>query len=257
MNALQRVFEYQGQQVRTIIRSGEPWWVLKDVCDILSLGSPHKVAERLDEDDRNQIPLIDSIGRSQQTTIVNESGLYDVILRSDKPEAKVFKKWITHEVIPAIRKHGAYLTPERVEEVLLNPDTIIRLATQLKQEREEKQHLQAQAETDRPKVLFADSVTASPSSILIRDMAKILRQNGVETGEKRLYARLREAGYLIRRVGSDYNMPTQRSMEMGLFEIKETAVTHSDGRITVTRTPKVTGKGQLYFVNKFKAEKAV
>lgn len=141
-----------------------------------------------------------------------------------------------------------------MEEVLLNPDTIIKLATQLKREQEEKRRLLKQASYDKPKVLFADSVTASPSSILIRDMAKILRQNGVETGEKRLYARLREAGYLIRRVGSDYNMPTQRSMEMGLFEIKETTITHSGGRITVTRTPKVTGKGQVYFVNKFRKE---
>ena len=138
----------------------------------------------------------------------------------------------------------------------MNPDTIIKLATQLKREQEEKRRLQEQKELDKPKVLFADSVTTSPSSILVREMAKILKQNGISIGERRLYQKLREKGYLIKKRGSDYNMPTQRAMELKLFEIKETVITHSDGRITVNRTPKVTGKGQMYFVNKFLAEEA-
>jgi phage antirepressor YoqD-like protein len=195
-------------------------------------------------------------GGMQKIRFISEGNLYRLIAGSHLHGAEKFESWIFDEVIPSIRKHGAYLTPEKVEEVLLNPDTIIKLATQLKREQEEKRRLQEQKELDKPKVLFADSVTTSPSSILVREMAKILKQNGISIGERRLYQKLREKGYLIKKRGSDYNMPTQRAMELKLFEIKETVITHSDGRITVNRTPKVTGKGQMYFVNKFLAEEA-
>lgn len=250
MNEL-KVFNYQDNEVRTVEINGEPWFVLKDVCNVLGLGSAHKVADRLDEDERNQIPLTDSLGREQETTIINESGLYNVILRSDKPEAKPFRKWVTSEVLPSIRKHGAYMTPEVIERTLTDPDYIIQLATTLKEERQKRRVLEAKAEEDKPKVLFADSVAASHTSILIFDLAKILKQNGVDIGGNRLFDWMRKNGYLVRRKGSDYNMPTQRSMEMGLFEVKETSVSHSDGHISVNKTPKVTGKGQQYFINAF------
>lgn len=249
MNNLQ-VFNYNGSEVRTIQKNGETWWVLKDVCAVLGLSSPHKVFDRLDEDEkgRNQIP---TLGGEQEMTVVNESGLYNVILRSDKPEAKPFRKWVTSEVLPSIRKHGAYMTPQKIEEVLLNPDTVIQLATNLKTEREKRMELERQAEKDKPLVAFANSVSVAKTSILIGELAKLLKQNGIEMGQNRLFTWMRKNGYLISRKGTDYNMPTQRSMEMKLFEIKETTISHGDGHTSINRTPKVTGKGQIYFINLF------
>ena len=250
MNEIQ-IFNYQNKQVRTVEKDGEPWWVLKDVCEVLELSTPARVSERLDWDEVSLTHIIDSIGRRQETTIINESGLYNVILRSDKPQAKPFRKWVTSEVLPAIRKHGGYLTPEKVEEALLNPDTIIRLATDLKAEREKRMRLEEQAQKDKPKVLFADAVATSKTSILIGELAKVLKQNGIDMGQNRLFEWMRRNGYLIQRKGTDYNMPTQRAMEAGLFEIKETSITHADGHVSVNKTPKVTGKGQQYFINRF------
>lgn len=154
-------------------------------------------------------------------------------------------------MIPSIRKHGAYMTPETLDRMITSPDFGIKLLTALKDEQEKRKELEAQAEENRPKVLFADSVTASKSSILVGEMAKLLKQNGIETGQNRLFETLREKGFLIRRKGNDYNMPTQKAMEMGLFEIKETVINHADGHTSVNKTPKVTGKGQQYFVNMF------
>lgn len=250
MNDIQ-VFQYQDKPVRTIQKDGEPWWVLKDVCEVLELSTPARVSERLDGDEVSQTHIIDSIGRQQETTIINESGLYNVILRSDKPQAKPFRRWVTGEVLPSIRKHGGYLTPEKVEEALLNPDTLIRLATDLKTEREKRMQLEEQAHRDRPKVLFADAVATAKSSILIGELAKLLKQNGIDIGQNRLFEWMRCNSYLIRRKGTDYNMPTQKAMESGLFEIKETSITHADGHISVNKTPKVTGRGQQYFINRF------
>ena len=255
MNELQ-TFNYQPQgypfpcEVRTIQKDDEPWFVLKDVCQILDLGSPHKVADRLDGDERSQIPVTDSLGRQQETTIINESGLYHVILRSDKPEAKPFRKWVTSEVLPAIRRHGAYMTPETIEKALTDPDTIIQLATTLKEERAARLALESKVEEDKPKVLFADAVAASHTSILVGDLAKLLRQNGVDIGQNRLFRYLRERGYLCGK-GERYNLPTQRSMNAGWFEIKETTIGNPDGSVRITRTVKVTGKGQQYFINLF------
>jgi anti-repressor protein len=174
---------------------------------------------------------------------VNEPGLYSLILGSRKPQAKAFKRWITHEVIPSIRRTGSY----GAVAALSRSD----LARMVLAQEEEKAQLAAKVEADAPKVLFADAVSVSDTSILVGDLAKILRGNGVEIGANRLFARLREDGYLIRRQGSDWNMPTQKAMELGLFKIKETAVTHSDGHVTVSKTPKVTGRGQAYFVNRY------
>lgn len=250
MNEIQ-IFNYQDKQVRTVEKDGEPWWVLKDVCEVLEISHIKDTADRLEKDEVGQTEVIDSLGRKQKTTIINESGLYNVILRSDKPQAKPFRKWVTSEVLPAIRKHGGYLTPEKVEEALLNPDTIIRLATDLKTEREKRLRLEEQAQKDKPKVLFADAVATSKTSILIGELAKVLKQNGIDMGQNRLFEWMRRNGYLIQRKGTDYNMPTQRAMEAGLFEIKETSITHADGHVSVNKTPKVTGKGQQYFINRF------
>ena len=249
MNNLQ-IFNYNGNEVRTIQKDGEPWWVLKDVCGILGISKYRDTASRLDEDERGSV-RVDTPGGEQEMTVVNESGLYNVILRSDKPEAKPFRKWVTSEVLPSIRKHGAYMTPQKIEEVLLNPDTIIKLATELKAEQEKRVALESKVEQDKPLVAFANSVSVAKTSILVGELAKLLKQNGVDTGQKRLFCWLRENGYLIRRQGSDWNMPTQKAMEMGLFEVKESTVNNPDGSVQINKTTKVTGKGQHYYINKF------
>jgi len=249
MNNLQ-VFSYEGKEVRTIAKSGEPWWVLKDVCEVLELSNSRMVAERLDEDEKG-VSIVDTLGGKQELTVISESGLYNVILLSRKPEARRFKRWVTHEILPSIRKHGAYVTSDKLEEIMNDPDAWIKVLTALKEERQAKERLQLQATVDRPKVVFADAVSVSDGTILIGELAKILKGNGIEIGQNRLFERLRQDGFLIKRKGTDYNAPTQKAMELGLFKVKETAITHSDGHVTISKTTKVTGKGQQYFVNYF------
>ena len=248
-----RIFNYNSVEVRTIQKDGEPWFVLRDVCNVLGLGTPARVAERLDTDEVSQTHITDSMGRQQEMTIINESGLYNVILRSDKPEAKPFRKWVTSEVLPTIRRHGLYATPDTVEKMLADPDTTIKLLETIKQERAARMALEAKAEADKPKVLFADAVSASHTSILVGDLAKLLRQNGVEIGQNRLFSFLREKGYLCSQ-GERYNLPTQRSMDRGWFQVKETTINQPNGSVRITRTVKVTGKGQQYFINLFLAD---
>lgn len=250
MNDLQKVFDFKGVQVRTVLKGGEPWFVAKDVCEVLEIGNPSDAIKRLDDDERTLV-LIEGASNGLPVNAVNEYGLYSLVIGSRKPEAREFKRWITHEVIPAIRKHGAYMTPETIEKVLLNPDTIIQLATNLKEEQEKSRQLAAQIETDKPKIVFAESVAVSQTTILIGDLAKLLKQNGVETGQKRLFDWMRENGYLIKS-GQSKNMPTQRAMGAGWFEVKESTVNNPDGSVRITRTTKVTGKGQIYFINLFK-----
>jgi anti-repressor protein len=200
----------------------------------------------------------------QQTNVIPEGDIYRlIVIAADqsrnpdiKEKAERFEQWVFDEVLPSIRKHGGYLTPEKVEEVLLNPDTIIRLATDLKNEREQRKLLEDQIAADRPSVIFANAVSVSSDTILIGELAKILKGNGIEIGQNRLFEKLREDGYLIKRKGSDYNAPTQKSMDLGLFKVKETAITHADGHVTISKTTKVTGKGQVYFVNKFNKKAA-
>lgn len=235
--------------VRAIACNGDPWFVAKDVCECLELGNPRSSLALLDEDEKG-VHSVDTPGGKQEMTIVSEPGLYSLILRSRKPEAKAFKRWVTHDVIPSIRKRGLYATPQTVEAMLADPDTAIKLLTSLKEERAKSAALAAKVEQDAPKVLFADSVAASRSSILIGDLAKLLVQNGVKIGQNRLFVYLREKGFLIQS-GSRKNTPTQRSMEMGLFEVKEYLVHNPDGSTRTRFTTKVTGKGQLYFVKKF------
>ena len=215
MNELQ-IFNYNDKEIRTVKKGGDLWWVLKDVCDVLELSNPTMIAGRLDEDERAKFDL----GRQGETNIINESGLYNVILRSDKPEAKKFKRWVTHEVLPSIRKHGAYMNEQTLEQALTSPDFLIRLAQELKSEKEARQKLEKQAAEDAPKVLFAKMVETAETSILIGDLAKFLKQNGINTGQNRLFEWMRGHGYLVKN-GASRNMPTQKAMEMGLFEVKE------------------------------------
>lgn len=247
-----QVFNYNSVEVRTIQNDGEPWFVLKDVCNVLHIGNSRDVVARLDQDEKG-VGQIDTLGGKQEMTIINESGLYNVILRSDKPEAKPFRKWVTSEVLPTIRRHGMYATPDTVEKMLADPDTTIKLLETIKQERAARMALEAKAESDKPKVLFADAVSASHTSILVGDLAKLLRQNGVEIGQNRLFSFLREKGYLCSQ-GERYNLPTQRSMDRGWFQVKETTINQPNGSVRITRTVKVTGKGQQYFINLFLAD---
>lgn len=244
-------FEYHGREVRTLTIDGEPWFVLTDLCRVLDIANARNVAARLD-DDQKGVRLLDTPGGRQNLTVVSEAGMYEVVLRSDKPEAVAFRRWITSDVLPTIRKTGRYGSD--VDMLAHLPSSqMLQLAAEAAKRAEEAE---AQIERDKPKVLFADSVAASKSTVLVGELAKILRANGVEVGQNRMFELLRQEGYLIKREGSDWNMPTQKSMELGLFEIKETAVTHSDGHVSVSKTPKVTGRGQQYFINRY-ARRAV
>ena len=234
-------------KVRTMEINGEPYFVGKDVAIILGYAKPENaLTTHVDGDDTLKQGVTDNLGRAQNTTLINESGLYSLILSSKLPKAKEFKRWVTSEVLPSIRKHGAYA----VDELLNDPEFAIKTFTALKEERERSKRLSEQIEADKPKVIFADSVSAAKSSILIGDLAKILKQNGVNIGQNRLFEWFRQNGFLIKS-GSSKNMPTQKAAEMGLFEVKVSTVNNPDGSIRETKTTKVTGKGQVYFVNKF------
>lgn len=242
-------FNFQGNKVRTVRISNEPYFVGKDVAEILGYSNTRDaLAKHVDEEDKHGVAIRDSIGREQTAIAINESGLYSLILSSKMPNAKQFKHWVTSEVLPSIRKHGAYLTNQKAYDITHNKnalaDLLLQAGTQLKE-------AQATIAEMKPKALFADSVSLSNTSILVGDLAKLLKQNGINIGANRLFSWLRENGYLIRQKGTSYNMPTQKSMELGLFGIKETSITHSDGRVSISKTPKVTGKGQQYFIKKF------
>lgn len=237
-----QVFEYQNNRVRTVDVDGEAWFVLKDVCAVLGISNNRMAADRLDDDEKG-VSLIDTLGGKQEMVIVNESGLYHVILRSDKPEAAPFRRWVTNDVLPAIRKTGSYNALQLTRSQLL--------ATALIAAHEELEEKDKQIAELMPKGVFADAVSASSQSILVGEMAKLLSQNGIQMGQNRLFAWLRENGYLIKRKGAGWNMPTQKSIDMGLFEIKENVHVDGNGCNVITKTPKVTGKAQIYFVNKF------
>jgi anti-repressor protein len=239
--------------VRVIEREGLPWFVAKDVCEALELDNVGQSLSSLDDDEKNTIIINDGIPGNPNRAIISEPGLYSLILRSRKPEAKAFKRWITHEVIPAIRRTGGYMaagqndTPESImaRAVLIAQDTITRL-------QERAVALETQAEVDRPKVVFADSIEVSKSTILVGELAKLIKQSTqYDIGQKRMFDWLRDNGFLHKR-GSDRNMPTQKSMDMGLIVIKEGSRIGSSGESHITKTPKVTGKGQIYFVNRFR-----
>lgn len=239
--------------LRVIERDGEPWMVGKDVAQALGYSNPRKaLADHVDPEDKLQgdgVTIRDSIGREQTATLINESGLYSLVLSSKLPGAKRFRRWVTNEVLPSIRKDGGYI---KTAPGMTDAD-IMAKAILLAQKTIDGQKAQIAEMT--PKALFADAVSASSTSILVGDLAKLIRQNGMDIGQNRLFDWLRNNGYLIRAKGMSWNMPTQRSMDMGLFEVKETSITHSDGHISVNKTVKVTGKGQIYFVNKLVPKK--
>ena len=247
MSELQIFKSNQFGNVRIVMKGQEPWFVAKDICKCLEINNSRQALIRLDNDEKSSVILNDGTPGNPEKSIVNEYGLYSLVLSSRKPEAKEFKRWITHDVIPQIRKTGQYVAD--IPKTL--PDALRAYANEV----EEHNKAKALIEEQKPKVLFADSVAASHTSILVGDLAKLLHQNGVkDMGQKRLFNWLRENSYLIKRKGSDYNSPTQKAMEMGLFQIKETVVSHADGHTSVNKTTKVTGKGQQYFINKFLGE---
>ncbi len=254
MNELKIFANPEFGEVRTVEVNGEPWLIGKDVAQVLGYSNPRKtLLDHVDPEDKTDgVTIRDSMNREQRPVLINESGLYSLCLSSKLPSAKKFRRWVTSEVLPAIRKHGAYMTDQKAYDITHNPESLADLLLQAGEQLKQKELI---IQEMKPKALFADAVAASNASILVFDLAKILRQNGVKMGGNRLFDWLREKGYLIKRKGSDWNMPTQRSMEQGLFEIKESTHIHSDGHTVVTRTPKVTGKGQAYFVNKFLEEK--
>lgn len=243
MNEVQ-LFNFESHEVRSLLLNNEPWFVGKDVAEALGYSKARNaIATHIDSEDKKDAPIQGTLGGVQEMTVINESGLYSLVLSSKLPSAKKFKRWVTSEVLPALRKTGQYQVKELSGQELMAKALI-----------EAQSVLAAKdkvIEEMKPKVVFADAVATSHTSILVGELAKILKQNGIDMGQKRLFAWLREKGYLIKRQGTDYNMPTQKAMELGLFEIKEGSYVNGSGVNITTKTPKVTGKGQQYFINKF------
>ena len=244
MNEVQ-LFNFENHEVRSLLINSEPWFVGKDVAEILSYSNTRKaLTGHVDAEDKmDGVTIRDSIGRNQKPVLINESGLYSLVLSSKLPSAKKFKRWVTSEVLPALRKTGQYQVKELSGQELM-AKALIEAQSVLAAKDKQIQEM-------KPKVVFADAVATSHTSILVGELAKILKQNGIDMGQKRLFAWLREKGYLIKRQGTDYNMPTQKAMELGLFEIKEGSYVNGSGVNITTKTPKITGKGQQYFINKF------
>lgn len=263
-----QLFNFNSNQIRIVIdNSGDTLFCANDITSILGYSngrdaiSKHCKSSGVAKRDIGVQTGVKSDGSPsiQQiaTTFITEPNLYRLIVKSQLPEAERFESFIFDEVLPTIRKHGAYMTSNLIEEAISNPDLIIQLATNLKAEREEKQRLRITSELQqqeladmKPKALFADSVSASSGSVLVADLARVIIQNGVPMGQNRLFEWLRSNGYLCKK-GEYYNLPTQRAMEMGVFEVKKTSISKPDGTVLVSNTTKVTGKGQVYFVNKF------
>lgn len=252
MNNEIKKFDFKGAPLRTLTdKAGEPWFVAKDVCDILGTDTRdlHKILES------DEITNVDSIHIAQNggkaPLIISEPGLYRLVMKSRKPEAKEFQRWVTHEVLPQIRKTGGYIPTSESD----SDEDIMARAVLVAQKTIERKNQQLQAKDTQikmlePKARFADAVAASDGTCLVGELAKMLRQNGMDIGQNRLFRLLQADGYLGKS-GSNRNVPTQRAMDLGLFRIKETTVTHADGHTTVSRTPKVTGKGQRYFIDRY------
>lgn len=248
MNNLEIFKSAEFGEIRTVNIDGEPWFVGKDVAAALGYNNPQKaIRDHVDDEDVTVNKTFTVNGT--MATLINESGLYSLVISSKLPNAKRFKRWVTSEVLPSIRKNGGYIAGQET----MTDDELMARALQVAQNK--IQERDKQLETMKPKAIFADAVAASHTSILVGELAKILKQNGVNIGQNRLYEWLRENGYLIRgNKRTDRNAPTQRSMDMGLFEVKISTVVNSDGSVRETRTTKVTGKGQQYFINKFLTE---
>lgn len=252
MNNEIQQFDFRGASLRTLTdKAGEPWFVAKDACAVLELSNVSQALTRLDGDEKSSITLNDGTPGNPNRVIVSESGLYALVLASRKPEAHEFKRWVTHEVLPQIRRTGGYIPTTDADDDM----TILAKAVMIGQRTMEAQKQKIAEQQTRivelePKARFADAVAASDGTCLVGELAKMLRQNGMDIGQNRLFRLLQADGYLGKS-GSNRNVPTQRAMDLGLFRIKETTVTHADGHTTVSRTPKVTGKGQRYFIDRY------
>lgn len=241
--------EVLGQDFKIYGDFENPLFLAKDVAEWIEHTAVHMMIKTVEEDEKVR-NIVSTPGGNQEMWFLTEDGLYEVLMQSRKPIAKAFKKEVK-AILKDVRKHGAYMTAETIENVLTDPDTIIKLATNLKEEQTKRREAELKIEQDKPKVLFADALTTSTSSILVGELAKLLKQNGVEIGQNKLFDWLRDNGYLIKKRGELYNLPTQRSMELGLMDIKKRVINDANGSSRITRTTKVTGKGQQYFINKF------
>lgn len=241
--------EVLGQDFKIYGDFENPLFLAKDVAEWIGHNKPSEMANNVDKDEK-LMAIISHSGQKRNMWFLTEDGLYEVLMQSRKPIAKAFKKEVK-AILKDVRKHGAYMTPETIENVLTDPDTIIKLATNLKEEQIKRREAELKIEQDKPKVLFADALTTSTSSILVGELAKLLKQNGVEIGQNKLFDWLRDNGYLIKKRGELYNLPTQRSMDLGLMDIKKRVINDANGSSRITRTTKITGKGQQYFINKF------
>lgn len=250
MNELKAFKNPKFGTIRTTTINGEPWFVAVDVCKALEIQNNRDAISRLDADEKG-VASTDTLGGKQELTIVNEPGLYALVLGSRKPEAKAFKRWITHDVIPTIRKHGAYMTPETIEKVLSDPDTIIKLATELKEERERTAALNAKIKADKPYTEFGAAIAANSDAILVRDFAKLLHNDGIKMGEKRLYKWLRENGFLMQTAPTK---PYQKYVDMGWFRVDERSISTVQGQMIVSTT-KITGKGQMGLLSALRASR--
>lgn len=248
MNELE-IFTFNSNEVKTTLINNEPYFNLKDICDILEIKNISDCKGRLN---KKGVVTADTLtnGGIQKSNFINESNLYKVIFQSRKPQAEAFTDWVTSEVLPSIRKHGAYATSETIESIISNPDNGIKLLQALKAEQDKNKALEVENTELKPKALFADAVASSKNSILIGELSKIIKANGYDIGQRRLFGWMRDNGYLMKS-GEAYNQPTQKSMELGLMEIKKSTINNPDGSIRTTTTTKITGKGQVYFVNKF------
>lgn len=249
MNKLQIFKNADFGEVRTIEENGTVLFCGNDVAKSLGYSNPSKALSDHCKGVTKRYTLTG--GGKQEMSFIPESDLYRLAFSSKLPAAEKFTDWVTKDILPTIRKHGAYMTTDTLDRMISSPEFGIKLLTALQEERTQRAKLESKLEADAPKVLFADAVSASSTSILVGERAKLIKQNGVDIGQQRLFRWMRENGYLIRRNGSDFNMPTQKSMELGLFTVKETAITHSDGAVAVSKTTKVTGKGQQYFIRRF------
>lgn len=252
MNEL-KIFENRNfGSMRTINEDGKMLFCGSDVAKALGYDQPHKaISAHCRYSTKCTIPHPQSPSKQIEMLFIPEGDLYRLIAHSQLPAADQFERWVFDEVLPSIRKHGAYLTPETAEKVLTDPTTIISICQNWKADKERLAEANARIEADAPKVAFADSVSCSKSEILIRELAKMMTQNGVDIGEKRLFEQLRRDGYLINKPGGDYNSPTQRSMELGIMRVDEVSIAKSDGNVILRRTPKITGKGQIYFMTRY------
>ena len=248
MNELQIFKSEKFGEIEILVENGKEYFPATEVAKILGYSNPQKaIRDHCREDGCTIRSVIDRLGRMQEKKFINEGNLYRLIAKSNLPQAEVFESWVFDEVLPLIRKTGMYAT----DELLNNPDLAIKAFTRLKEEQEKRMQLEKQIEDQAPAVAFANSLSVSDDCILVREMAKLLKQKGINTGEDRLFKYFRANGYLISKKGSDWNLPTQKSMNLGLFVIKEGTRQSASEGVKITKTPKITGKGQQYFINKF------